>query len=107
MFTKNPSNEIETVILFSQLCTNNPGINILSYSGKYPDAIIEWAGKIYRVEFEFLAYNFYIHRHNPRDCDIIICWKNDYPDSVLPIVALNNPEWETTDLTPKIGRAHV
>jgi hypothetical protein len=41
-----------------------------------------------RIEFEFLARNFAAHEHDPKGCDLIVCWKNDWPDCPLEVIAL-------------------
>jgi hypothetical protein len=66
---------------------------IVRADGKFPDALINWNGIEYRAEFEFKALNFRYHQHDPRGADLIICWENDYPDSVLPVIALSEDNW--------------
>jgi hypothetical protein len=34
-----------------------------------------------RIEFEFNARNFRTHGHDPRKCDWIVCWEDDWPDA--------------------------
>ncbi len=41
-----------------------------------------------RIEFEFRASNFREHGHNQSECDIIVCWENDWPDCPLRVVEL-------------------
>lgn len=93
-----PRNEIETIILFVQLCANIPDIDIISFDATYPDAMILWKDNKYRAEFEFMSYNFHTHRHDPKHCDIIICWEDNYPNSILPVIALSNPDWHKTEI---------
>jgi hypothetical protein len=33
-----------------------------------------------RIEFEFRCSNFRAQRHDPRECDCIVCWRHDWPD---------------------------
>ena len=41
------------------------------------------------VEFEYLASNFILHGHDVRDCDLVICWKNDAPEGFpLPVLSI-------------------
>lgn len=71
-----PENEMGVIVRFMQM--NQLGYNIVKIQAAFPDAIIEDEnGNQYRVEFEFMASNFIIHRHDPRNCDLVICWVND------------------------------
>jgi hypothetical protein len=36
------------------------------------------------VEFEFESRNFKEHRHDPAGCDVMVCWRHNWPDC---------PEW--------------
>lgn len=77
--------------------SGNTGIEIMSIQTEFPDAVINWRGTPYVAEFEFAASNFIRHGHDIRGCDIIICWVNDWPDCVLPVVALSCAGWENTE----------
>jgi hypothetical protein len=52
---------------------------------QYPDCIAyRKAGndeKRIRIEFEFKSSNFKSHKHDPKDCDCIVCRHHDWPDS--------------------------
>lgn len=93
MIIKEPRNEFELVILFAQYCVSISDVEIVSFSGSFPDAVVSWNGEIYRVEFEYVSSNFLAHDHNPAGCDLIICWEDNNPYSVLPVVALNESDW--------------
>jgi hypothetical protein len=41
-----------------------------------------------RIEFEFLSRNFLGHGHDKDDCDVIVCWENNWPDCPLEVVEL-------------------
>ena len=45
----------------------------------YPDCIAYRDGKRIRIEFEYRSSNFARHRHDPNDCDWIVCWIHDWP----------------------------
>ena len=32
-----------------------------------------------RIEFEYLSSHFKAHRHSIEGCDVIVCWKHDWP----------------------------
>lgn len=86
-----PQNEMGTIVVFAGLCSSY-GIEIISIGQSYPDAVIVDISnnQEYKVEFEFLASNFLSHGHDIRKCDFIICWKNDIPTSILPIIELES-----------------
>lgn len=88
-----PRNEMELVMLFCQLSVRY-GFEILSaQSIGFPDAIVKRDDATYAVEFEFKSSNFWLHKHDPMKCDLIICWIDDDQNSLLPIVALSNEKW--------------
>ena len=33
-----------------------------------------------RIEFEFESRNFLKHGHNPKGCDLIVCWTDNWPE---------------------------
>jgi hypothetical protein len=41
-----------------------------------------------RIEFEFRSSNFKRHRHDPDQCDLIVCWKHDWPECPLEVIEL-------------------
>ena len=92
-----PTNELGVIVIFAQEA-NAAGFQIVEINGSYPDAIIDRNGTSYRAEFEFMASNFMIHKHDPRKCDLIICWEHDFADSVLPVLALSETDWADTPL---------
>ena len=38
----------------------------------------DWWQRV-RIEFEFESRNFLTHGHDPKQCDIIVCWTNNWP----------------------------
>jgi hypothetical protein len=43
-----------------------------------------------RIEFEFRASNFREHCHDPNECDVIVCWENDWLDCPLRVIELKS-----------------
>ena len=41
-----------------------------------------------RIEFEFQARNFRAHGHDAAQCDLIICWDDNWPDCPLDVLEL-------------------
>ncbi len=92
-----PNNEMGVVVRFAQVC-DEYGAEIVSIQSAYPDAIIRIGEEEYRVEFEYYASNFIQHRHDPRKCDLVICWVDDLKGTDFPLTV-----WElASPLTPVI-----
>lgn len=88
-----PRNEIETIILFCQVASQHGFTIISAQTHTFPDAIINRNGIDYRVEFEFESYNFWVHEHDPSNCDFVICWEDNLIDFMLPVLELSKPDW--------------
>ena len=43
-----------------------------------------------RIEFEFYSTNFRDHGHDPKLCDVIVCWEHDWTDCPLEVVELRH-----------------
>jgi hypothetical protein len=79
-----PINEQGVVLLFGMLA-DDIGFSVESIRVQYPDAImIDYrSGKQSRgvrkyVEFEYLSSHFGKQRHDPKECDMIVCWEDDW-----------------------------
>lgn len=90
-----PKNEQGAIVIFAQQCIGTEW-SIVEIRTQYPDAILEYKGELWNAEFEFRSSHFKHHRHDPRKCDIIVCWEHDYEDCILPVICLSNEEWKTT-----------
>jgi len=91
-----PQNELGVIVLFAQQCRDK-GVEIMGISSAFPDATICYDGALYHAEFEFKASNFDQHGHDPRECDIIICWEDDLDGAhILPVVEVSN-DWDFAD----------
>ena len=55
----------------------------------YPDIIIERNDKLIYAEVETKSSHFRQHKHNPDDCDMIICWEHDWSDCFLPVLEIS------------------
>lgn len=86
-----PKNELGVIVLFAQECEEK-GWSILEIDQSFPDAIImeQSSGIAHQAEFEFCASNFRTHKHDLRNCDVIICWSNDWADCPITVWSLEN-----------------
>jgi len=88
-----PLNENGVIFLFSKI-HDKLGINIEAIQASFPDA--KGRRKIARgwedvwIEFEFKSSHFKAHNHDPRECDIIVCWENDWKDCPLEVIELRS-----------------
>jgi len=86
-----PLNENGVIFLFSEL-HDKLGINIEAIQVTYPDA--KARRKTSRgwediwIEFEYKSSQFKVHKHDPKDCDIIICWEHDWKDCPIEVIEL-------------------
>ncbi len=87
-----PVNEQGVIVLFAAQA-QAAGWQFVSIGASYPDAVLCKDGEEWHVEFEFRASNFLEHKHDHRECDLIVCWDNDYPDNPLPTITLSDPSW--------------
>lgn len=85
-------NELGVIVRFASLCESR-GLAIELIRSSFPDALIynQRTDEYYRAEFEFKASSFAAHRHQKEDCDVIICWENDWPD--CPIIVWEISRW--------------
>lgn len=91
-----PTNEQGVVAVFcSQL--HKSGWEIVAIGAAFPDAILKKNSEEWRVEFEYRASNFVQHNHDFRQCDLIICWENDLPDCLIPVLELSDTSWIDAD----------
>ena len=40
------------------------------------------------IEFEYKSINFKEHGHDPKNCDIIVCWVHDWPECPIEVIEL-------------------
>ena len=87
-----PVNEIGVVYLFGALA-RELGFQVQSLQAGFPDceAIREIApGKWQRmaIEFEFESRNFRVQGHAANGCDVIVCWRHNWPECPLEVIEL-------------------
>ena len=79
-----PQSELGVVFLFSRLA-KKLRLRVDTVQSGFPDCVAyqKSHGKEnkLRIEFEFKAKNFKMHRHDPKGCDWIVCWENNWPDA--------------------------
>ncbi|MFC1481536.1 homing endonuclease associated repeat-containing protein [Candidatus Neomarinimicrobiota bacterium] len=79
-----PINENGVIFLFG-IVAKELGYYVEAVQAGFPDCEAKRqvaAGKWQRVriEFEYLSKNFRDHGHAPDGCDVIVCWRHNWPD---------------------------
>ncbi len=88
-----PLNENGVIFLFSKF-HDKLGINIEAIQAAYPDA--KGRRKTSKgwediwIEFEYKSSQFKVHKHDPKECDIIICWEHDWKSCPLEVIELKS-----------------
>lgn len=98
-----PHNEMGVVFLFAGIARRLQ-MRIEEIRAAYPDCIAYRlsgdAEKRVRIEFEFRSSSFKAHRHDPAQCDCIVCWHHDWPDAPRRIEVIELKKFFT--LPPKV-----
>jgi hypothetical protein len=87
-----PTNENGVLVLFGAMA-ERLGFLILRVQLGFPD-VEAWRivgpDRLQRVkaEVEYLSRNFLAHGHDPKGCDLIICWENNWPECPLEVIEL-------------------
>lgn len=88
-----PLNENGVIYLFGKV-TEDLHMYIEEIKPGFPDCIARrFTGKGWeriRVEFEFKSSNFKTHDHDPKECDMVICWENDWKDCPIEVIELHS-----------------
>jgi hypothetical protein len=88
-----PTNEAGVMCLFASLATAL-GFTMLHVQQAFPDCHAFRRGqdglwRIVRIEFEFESRNFLAHGHDPKGCDLIVCWKHNWDSCPVEVVELS------------------
>ena len=82
--TNAPVNELGVMVLFGMVAVGL-GLQVESVQGKFPDCIArrqvapgKW--QYLRIEFEYESKNFKLHGHDPKGCDMIVCWRHNWKE---------------------------
>ena len=97
-----PTNELGVLFLFGILAAEL-GFRVERLQAAFPDCeakreVAPGKWELVFIELEIYSRNFKSHRHNPKGCHAIVCWKHNWPDC---------PEWleviELSKLVKKLG----
>jgi hypothetical protein len=89
-----PTSEAGVVFLFGAMA-RELGYLVDGFRPTFPDCEAKrltkgpeprWARVL--IEFEFRSSNFESHGHDPRGCDLIVCWEHDWAECPVEVVEL-------------------
>jgi Homing endonuclease associated repeat len=89
-----PTNEQGVLILFGAVA-RKLGFVVLRAQSEFPDceALREmerdkW--QLVRIEFEWESRNFLLHKHDPRGCHLLVCWKHNWEEAPMEVIELSS-----------------
>jgi len=87
-----PENETQTREWFAAHILESK-YDLIASQGAFPDYLLgDEDGKEYLVEVEHTSGNFIRHRHDPQECDFVLCWIHD-AELTLPVLELSTGVW--------------
>jgi HNH endonuclease len=95
-----PTNELGVLFLFG-IVAADLGFRVERLQAAFPDCeakreVAPGKWELVLLELEIYSRNFKAHRHDPRGCHGIVCWKHNWPDC---------PEWlEVIELSKIVKR---
>jgi len=99
-----PTNEAGVMVLFGAVAREQ-GFAITRMQAAFPDceAMHEveperWVPK--KMELEWESRNFLMHGHPVDGCDMIVCWKHNWPECPMEVLELSTMTWHRPN---KIG----
>jgi hypothetical protein len=89
-----PVNEAGVIYLFGTM-SERLGFVVVRIQSEFPDCeamrlvgIERWQRIL--IEFEYESRNFLKHMHNVKGCDLIVCWRHNWPECPLPVIELRS-----------------
>jgi hypothetical protein len=87
-----PVNEMGVVYLFGAMA-ERLGFIVTWIGTQFPDVeafreVEPGRWQRVRIEIEYQSRNFLQHFHDPKECDLIVCWENNWAECPVEVVAL-------------------
>jgi hypothetical protein len=88
-----PVNEAGVMLLFASLA-RDLGYAALKLQTCFPDSIAlrrvdQERAQLVRIEFEYEGKNFLTHLHDLSGCDLIVCWRHNWPECPVEVLELS------------------
>lgn len=88
-----PMNENGVIFLFGKVI-EDLNMYIEEIKPGFPDCIARrFTGRGWEkvlIEFEFRSSHFQDHKHDPKGCDIVVCWEHNWPECPPEVIELRN-----------------
>jgi hypothetical protein len=89
-----PINEQGVIFLFGMICRELGYVVEILKTG-FPDCeakrqLRPGVWQRVRIEFEFRSRTFCTHGHDPQQCDVLVCWENNWPDCPVEVQELKS-----------------
>lgn len=90
-----PLNEMGVILLFGYYLRDLGFSHLEEIRSVFPDAIgmqrvDDRRYRRVRIEFEFMSKNFRTHGHQTQNCDVIVCWEDNWPECPLEVIELKS-----------------
>jgi hypothetical protein len=87
-----PINEMGVVFLFAALC-DKLGFSVDYITTKFPDChakrkLPNGRWRSVSIEFEYLSKDLLKHSHDVNECDLILCWEDNWTDCPIEVISL-------------------
>jgi Homing endonuclease associated repeat len=87
-----PTCENAVLFLFGAMA-NDLGFKVRRMQPAFPDCLAvrrvgENRWEDVKVELELFSRNFALHGHDPKGCDLIVCWEHNWPECPLEVLEL-------------------
>jgi len=71
----------------------------IHFRSEFPDALLfnNDTNEVMNVEFETISSNFLKHEHDPKACDLIVCFAHDWKDCPIDVYELVTDELHKTE----------
>jgi hypothetical protein len=88
-----PTNELGVLFLFGTVAAEMGFVVTWIHCSSFPDCeamilVEDEKWQRIRIEFEYESRNFLRHMHDAKECDLIVCWKHNWPECPLEVVEL-------------------
>lgn len=88
-----PMNENGVIFLFGKVL-DDLHMYIEEIKPGYPDCVARrFTGRGWErvtIEFEYESLSFKTHGHDPKNCDIIVCWEHNWPECPIEVMELKD-----------------
>ena len=89
-----PLNELGVIFLFGAMAWHL-GFVVLKLQPEFPDCeamrlVSEDRCQLVKIEFELESRNFLKHMHDVKGCDMIICWRHNWPECPMEVLELRS-----------------